>query len=156
MFEFKLVQNENGDPSIETPLTGNDLLNTSKLNKGCAFTQEERERFGLLGLLPHQVETLEQQVARMYGQYNEHHTSLGKNIYLNVLHDYNETLFYKLTSEHLPEMLPIIYTPTVGKAVQRFSMEHRKAKGLYISYADRDKINQILENRLPMHVDFQW
>jgi malate dehydrogenase (oxaloacetate-decarboxylating) len=129
------------------------LLDTPKLNKGCAFTQEERCEFGLSGLLPTQVETLEQQAARMYVQYNEHHTNLGKNIYLNVLHDYNETLFYKLTSEHLEEMLPIIYTPTVGEAVQRFSMEHRKPKGLYISYPDRDKIEKILENRLPPEVD---
>src|SRR5579862_4432789 len=89
----------------------------------------------------------------MYMQYQEHHTNLGKNIYLNVLHDYNETLFYKLVSEHLEEMLPIIYTPTVGEAVQRFSMEHRKSKGLYISYADRNKMDEILDNRLPLYVD---
>ncbi len=153
MFDAKLVQNENGDLVIETSLTGNDLLNTSKLNKGCAFTPEERIRFGLLGLLPLQMETLEQQTARMYAQFQEHHTNLGKNIYLNVLHDYNETLFYNLTSHHLAEMLPIIYTPTVGEAVQRFSLEHRKTRGLYISYPDRDKIEQILENRLPHYVD---
>ena len=153
MFEFKLIKNENGELVIETELTGSDLLSTPKLNKGCAFTQEERERFGLLGLLPTQVETLEQQAARMYVQYHEHHTNLGKNIYLNVLHDYNETLFYKLTSQHLAEMLPIIYTPTVGDAVQRFSTEHRKARGLYINYPDRNKMSEILDNRLPTDVD---
>ena len=107
----------------------------------------------MAGLLPHQVETLEQQVARMYVQYHEHHTNLGKNIYLNVLHDYNETLFYKLVSEHLEEMLPIIYTPTVGEAVQRFSLEHRKARGLYISYDDRNKLDEFLDNRVPPEVD---
>lgn len=138
---------------IETSLTGSDLLNTPKLNKGCAFTQAERDMFGLTGLLPHQIETLEQQAARMYVQYQEHHTNLGKNIYLNVLHDYNETLFYKLVSEHLEEMLPIVYTPTVGEAVQRFSMEHRKAKGLYISYPDCHQIEKMLDNRLPNEVD---
>ena len=154
MYEFKLAENnENGEPVIETSLTGDDLLSASKLNKGCAFTQEERERFNLLGLLPHQIETLEQQVARMHVQFHEHHTNLGKNIYLNVLHDYNETLFYKLASEHLSEMLPIIYTPTVGEAVQRYSMELRKPKGLYISYPDKNKIEQILDNRLPKNVD---
>lgn len=154
MFEFNIIRNNQGEIThIETHLTGNNLLSTSKLNKGCAFTQEERERLGLVGLLPLQVETLEQQVARMYMQYNEHHTNLGKNIYLTVLHDYNETLFYKLASQHLEEMLPIVYTPTVGEAVQRFSMEHRKAKGLYISYPDRDKINAILANRVPPEVD---
>src|SRR3990167_5314879 len=143
MFEFKLIHNANGEVDhIETSLTGYDLLGTPKLNKGCAFSQEERELFGLTGLLPHQVETFEQQIARMYVQYHEHHTNIGKNIYLNMLHDYNETLFYKLASDHLEEMLPIIYTPTVGEAVQRFSLEHRRAKGLYISYPDREKIDE--------------
>lgn len=154
MFEFKIIRDDNGDIThIDTCLSGYDLLNTSKLNKGCAFTQEEREAFHLTGLLPHQVETLEQQVARMYVQYHEHHTNLGKNIYLNVLHDYNETLFYKLVNQHLEEMLPIVYTPTVGEAVQRFSMEHRKSKGLYISYPDRHQIDKILDHRLPPEVD---
>lgn len=154
MFEFKIIRNPEGDiANIETCLTGNDLLSNPKLNKGCAFTREERELFGLTGLLPHHVETLDQQVARMNVQYHEHHSNLGKNIYLNVLHDYNETLFYKLASQHLEEMLPIIYTPTVGEAVQRFSTEHRKAKGLYISYQDRDRIDEILDNRLPPEVD---
>ena len=154
MFEFKIIRNDEGAIThIETCLTGNDLLNTSKLNKGTAFSREERERFSLTGLLPHQVETLEQQVARMHMQYHEHHTNLGKNIYLNVLHDYNETLFYKLVSQHLEEMLPIIYTPTVGEAVQRFSLEHRKAKGLYISYPDRNEIEKILDHRVPPQVD---
>lgn len=154
MFEFRAVYDENGKVShIETALKGDGLLNTAKLNKGCAFSIEEREQFSLQGLLPSQVETLEQQTARMYVQYHEHHTNLSKNIYLNVLHDYNETLFYKLVSEHLEEMLPIIYTPTVGEAVQRFSLEHRKAKGLYITYNDRDKIDLLLENRLPSEVD---
>lgn len=154
MFKFKMIHGPDGSVShIETPLSGNDLLSSSKLNKGCAFNEEEREAFNLTGLLPLQVETLQQQVTRMYIQYSEHKTALGKNIYLNVLHDYNETLFYKLVSQHLEEMLPIIYTPTVGEAVQRFSLEHRKAKGLYISYPDRDRIMQILENRLPSEVD---
>jgi malate dehydrogenase (oxaloacetate-decarboxylating) len=154
MFEFKIIRNHEGEIThIETDLTGHNLLNTSKLNKGTAFSREEHELFSLDGLLPHQVETLEQQVGRMYVQYHEHHTNLGKNIYLNVLHDYNETLFYKLVSEHLEEMLPIVYTPTVGEAVQQFSLEHRKAKGLYISYPDRNKIDKILDYRVPPEVD---
>ncbi|MDR3478023.1 MAG: NAD-dependent malic enzyme [Gammaproteobacteria bacterium] len=154
MLELKITRNNNGDISgIETSLVGNDLLSTPKLNKGCAFSREEREELKLVGLLPHQIETLEQQVARMHAQYHEHRSNMGKNIYLNVLHDYNETLFYKLVSEHLEEMLPIIYTPTIGEAVERFSMEHRKTRGQYISYPDRDQIEAILENRLPDQVD---
>lgn len=154
MFEFKIMRNDQGETThIETSLTGPNLLNNPKLNKGCAFSQSEREQFGLVGLLPYQVETLDQQVARMYVQYHEHHTNLGRNIYLNVLHDYNETLFYKLVSQHLEEMLPVIYTPTVGDAVQRFSLEHRKTKGLYISYPEINSIEEILNNRLPREVD---
>lgn len=154
MFEFKIIKNATGTiDHIETSLTGNDLLSSSRLNKGCAFTYEEREQFQLTGLLPPLVETMEQQSARMYMQYHEHHTNLGKNIYLNMLHDYNQTLFYKLVSEHLEEMLPIIYTPTVGEAVQRFSLEHRKPKGIYISYRDRDNIDKILDYCAPSEVD---
>ncbi|MBA3661587.1 MAG: NAD-dependent malic enzyme [Gammaproteobacteria bacterium] len=154
MLKFKLVRDENDHVNyLETPLSGENLLSTARLNKGCAFPRDEREEFGLTGLLPYHVETLEQQVARMYMQYKEHHTNLGKNIYLNVLHDYNETLFYKLVNQHLEEMLPIIYTPTVGEAVQRFSLELRKPKGLYICYKERDQIDKILENRLPSEVD---
>jgi len=154
MFKFKIASNAADKVlHIETPLSGGDLLDTSILNKGCAFTLEERELFGITGLLPSQVETLEQQAMRMYLQYHEHHTNLGKNIYLNVLHDYNQILFYKLVSQHLEEMLPVIYTPTVGEAVQRFSTEMRQSRGLYISYRDKDKIDKILENRLPHEVD---
>jgi malate dehydrogenase (oxaloacetate-decarboxylating) len=86
-------------------------------------------------------------------QFHEQGSNLAKNIYLNVLHDYNETLFYRLVSQHLEEMLPIIYTPTVGEAVQHFSLEHRKPKGLYISYQDRNRIETILDNRVPPEVD---
>lgn len=154
MHQFKIIQNETGEIShIETNLMGEELLSTPKLNKGCAFNQDERELFSLTGLLPHQVETLEQQATRMYEQYNEHHSNLGKNIYLNVLHDYNETLFYKLASDHLEEMLPIIYTPTVGEAVQRFSTELRKPRGLYLSYCGRDRIEKILDQLLPNEID---
>ncbi|HEX4045901.1 MAG TPA: NAD-dependent malic enzyme [Gammaproteobacteria bacterium] len=154
MFEFKTITNNQGEiDHIETPLSGYELLGSPKLNKGCAFPNEERALFGLTSLLPHQVETLEQQVARMYVQYHEHHTNLGKNIYLNVLHDYNETLFYKLASLHLEEILPIIYTPTVGEAVQRFSLEHRKAQGFYLSYPDRDRLEKILNGHVPPEVD---
>lgn len=154
MLEFKIVRDSTGNIAcIETRLSGYDLLSTPRLNKGCAFTREEREMFNLVGLLPHQIETLEQQVKRMHAQYHEHRSNMGKNIYLNVLHDYNETLFYRLVSENLEEMLPIIYTPTIGEAVERFSLEHRKTRGHYISYPDRNEIEKILDNRLPENVD---
>lgn len=154
MFEFNIVYDKDGHPDhLETDQTGYRILGNPKLNKGCAFTEEERNELGLMGLLPQNMETLDEQAARMYIQYSEHHTNLSKNIYLHVLHDYNETLFYKLASKHLEEMLPILYTPTVGEAVKRFSLELRKPKGLYISYNDRDRIDDILEHRLPPEVD---
>ncbi len=151
---FKIIRNPDGDIThIETNLLGYDLLSHPKLNKGCAFTRDEREIFQLTGLLPHQVETLEQQVARMYAQYLEKRTNLDKYIYLNVLHDYNETLFYQLTSRYLEEMLPIIYTPTVGDAVEHFSSQHRKSRGLYISYPDIKNIDHILKKYLSDDID---
>lgn len=147
---FHVIRNKKGDiDHIETSLSGHDLLSTAQLNKGCAFTREERQTFHLAGLVPFYVETLEHQVSRMYAQYQEHPTPISKNVYLNVLHDYNETLFYKLVSEHLEEMLPIIYTPTVGEAVQKFSLQLRKTRGLYISYDEQNQIDSILENGLP-------
>lgn len=154
MFEFNIIRDSDGRAThVETSLTGYDLLGTPKLNKGCAFTESERDQFGLVGLLPQNIETLDEQSARMYIQFSEHHTNLSKNIYLHVLHDYNETLFYHVVSKHLEEMLPIIYTPTVGEAVKRFSLELRKPKGLCISYNDRHRINEILDHRLPRDVD---
>src|SRR3990167_175911 len=154
MFKFKIIRNQDDQSSyLETSLTGYDLLGNPKVNKGAAFSLDEREQFGLVGLLPENIETLDEQTTRMYVQYSEHHTNLSKNIYLHVLHDYNETLFYKLVRKHLEEMLPILYTPNVGEAVKRFSLELRKPKGLYISYKDRDRIDEILDNRLPPDVD---
>jgi malate dehydrogenase (oxaloacetate-decarboxylating) len=154
MFEFKILHDATGGISrVETSLNGRNLLNCPQLNKGCAFNREERDLFELNGLLPHQIETLDQQAARMYVQYQEHKQNLAKNIYLNVLHDYNETLFFKLVHDHLEEMIPIIYTPTVGEAVQHFSLEHRKPQGLYLSYHERDSIEAILDAHSPEAVD---
>jgi malate dehydrogenase (oxaloacetate-decarboxylating) len=113
MLDFKIYQNQN-EEWIETSLAGKLLLTIAQLNKGTAFTEEERHRFGLLGKLPAQVETLEEQVKRAYLQYNAYATPLQKNIYLNNLHDKNQVLFYKLVSDHLTEMLPLIYTPITG------------------------------------------
>lgn len=154
MLQYKLIRDKQGKIQfIETPLMHSELLNTPKLNKGTAFTQEERETFGLLGKFPARVETLEEQVKRTYRQYQEHETALDKNVYLNSLHDRNETVFFKLVGEHLTEMLPIIYTPTIGEAVEKFSQELRKSRGLFIDYNDQDRIEEILDNRLNPEID---
>lgn len=136
-----------GEEWIETELQGKELLITYLLNKGTAFTEEERHSLGLLGKLPAKVETLEEQVERVYRQFKEYENDLQKHIYLNNLHDKNEILFYKLINEHLVEMIPIIYTPVVGKAVREFSHEFRQPRGLYIAYPDRENMEAILENR---------
>ena len=142
-----------GKTNLETSLCGKLLLTTPQLNKGTAFTHEEREQFKLAGKLPMAVETLEQQMLRAYGQYSSYNDNLNKNIYLNELHDSNQVLFYKLVSEHLSEMLPMIYTPIVGTAVKKFSRDFRHPRGLYISYPDRDRMEEILSNRSNPNID---
>jgi malate dehydrogenase (oxaloacetate-decarboxylating) len=128
---------------LEDPLT----------NKGTAFSEEERSELGLRGLLPGVVETLEQQVRRRYQAYQEQPTNVARHINLRALQDTNETLFYRLVSDHIEEMLPVLYTPTVGLACQRFSEIYRRPRGLFIAYPDRDRIGEILRNRPRREVD---
>jgi malate dehydrogenase (oxaloacetate-decarboxylating) len=126
--------------------SGPTLLNTPVLNKDCAFTQEEREAFGLTGLLPQHFESLDTQVKRAYRQFLSFEEPIHQHIYLRRIQDHNETLFYRLISEHVEEMMPIIYTPVVGEACERFSEIYRHQRGLFISYPDKDRIEQILAN----------
>src|SRR5450631_266698 len=122
-------------------------------NKGTAFTEEERSARGLRGLLPSVVETLEQHVARSYQAFREQPSDIARHINLRALQDTNETLFYRLVTDHAEEMLPILYTPTVGQACQRFSEIYRRPRGLFIAYPDRDRIGEILHNRPRREVD---
>jgi len=145
-FQIKHVP-KTGEKILITPTTGKMLLTTPQFNKSTAFTIEERHEFNLLGKLPAHVETLEQQVERAYMQFKCYQTPLLKNVYLNSLHDSNIVLFYALVKQHIAEMLPIIYTPTVGEAVEKFSREFQNARGLYISYDNRHDIDEILKNR---------
>ena len=125
---------------------GPSLLEMPLLNKGSAFTPQERVEFNLIGLLPQNVETIEEQVTRVYSQYKQCATDLDKHIYLRSIQDNNETLFFRLLDSHLDEMLPIIYTPTVGQACQEFSKIYRTHRGLFISYPERDRIDDILRS----------
>lgn len=154
MLKFK-TQRQKGETTdwVETGLTGKALLTIPQLNKGTAFTEEEREIFGLKGKLPARIETLEEQVQRCYVQFSAYTTNLQKNIYLNNLNDKNQVLFYKLVITYLEEMLPTIYTPIVGTAVKQFSTEFRQPRGLYISYDDIDDIDTILSNRTNPEID---
>ena len=116
------------------------------INKDTAFTFKERLKLGLLGKMPPKIETIEQQAARCYVQYQTEPSDLAKYIYLNELHNRNETLFYKLVGDHLTEMMPIVYTPTVGEAIQKFSHIYRSQRGLIISYPDKDHIEEMLSD----------
>lgn len=128
------------------PYAGPNLLETPLLNKGSAFTAEERAAFNLAGLLPPRYETIEEQVKRCYLQYSSFDKAIDKHIYLRAIQDNNETLFYRLLKDHLVEMMPIIYTPTVGDACEQFSDIYRSSRGLFISYEDRDQLDDILRN----------
>jgi len=131
---------------IETSLTGQLLLDTPLLNKGSAFPEDERREFGLLGLLPQHCSTVEEQLARTYENYRRKETDLERYVFLTALQDRNETLFYRLLQEHISEMMPIIYTPTVGEGCRQYSHVFRRPRGLYISYPHRDEIRAILDN----------
>ncbi|MFT5755954.1 MAG: malate dehydrogenase (oxaloacetate-decarboxylating) [Alteromonadaceae bacterium] len=128
------------------PYSGPSLLETPLLNKGSAFSAEERANFNLMGLLPPRYETIDEQVERAYMQYRSFQNDLNKHIYLRAIHDNNETLFFKLVQAHLAEMMPIIYTPTVGDACEQFSDIYRSSRGLFISYEDRHHMDDILRN----------
>ncbi len=121
---------------IETKLRGRQLLSDPRVSHGVAFTREERQAFGLVGLLPPAVLTLDVQAARAYKQFSAHPGSLAKSVYLNLLRERNEVLYFRLLQDHLAEMLPIVYTPTVGEAIQRFSTEFRGTRGVYLSVDD--------------------
>jgi malate dehydrogenase (oxaloacetate-decarboxylating) len=132
---------------------GMDLLDTPVWNKGTAFDDNERAAFGLQGLIPARIESLEEQAGRAYEAFKTKSTDLGRHIYLRQLQDSNETLFYRLMLEHVEEMLPMVYTPTVGLACQEFSHIYRRPRGLIVSYPLRDSIAQILRNRPNREVD---
>ncbi|OUR80913.1 NAD-dependent malic enzyme [Colwellia psychrerythraea] len=128
------------------PYAGPSLLETPLLNKGSAFSKEERGSFNLTGLLPPRFESIDEQAERAYRQYSCFQTNINKHIYLRAIHDNNETLFFKLVQNNLAEMLPIIYTPTVGDACEQFSDIYRSSRGLFISYEDRFNIDDMLRN----------
>jgi malate dehydrogenase (oxaloacetate-decarboxylating) len=139
--------------TLEVPFVGHLLLERPLLNKGTAFTAEERRSLKLLGLLPPHEETLEEQATRAFEAYQDKTTDLERHIYLRALQDINETLFYRLVLDHLGEMMPIIYTPTVGLACERFSHILRRPRGLFISYPERGEIDAILDDAASPRVE---
>jgi malate dehydrogenase (oxaloacetate-decarboxylating) len=140
---------------LEIKVRGRAVLADPRINRGTAFTAEERRALGLTGLLPPRVLTLDQQAARAYDQYLDQPDDLAKNVNLTALHDRNEVLFYRLVADHLAEMLPIVYTPTVGAAIARYSHEYRRPRGVYLSADAPEDIEPSLVNsgRGPDDVD---
>lgn len=134
------------------PYAGLALLSTPLLNKGAAFSAEERRSFNLEGLLPEATETIQEQVVRAYQQYCCFESNMDKHIYLRNIQDTNETLFYRLVQNHISEMMPVIYTPTVGAACENFSNIYRRGRGLFISYPNRDRIDDLLNNAANQNV----
>ncbi|HTA72240.1 MAG TPA: NAD-dependent malic enzyme [Bryobacteraceae bacterium] len=137
---------ENPIACYETRTRGLAVLNSPLLNKGTAFSAGERKELGLTGLLPPDISTLEVQVKRAYNQYERLPDALGKNVYLTALHDRNEVLFYRLFSEHLREMIPIVNDLTVGMAMEQYHHECRRPRGVYLSIDHTDSIEEAFAN----------
>ncbi len=131
---------------VKTQLRGQELLNHPLLNKGTAFTANERAHLGLDGLLPQQVSTIQDQVKRRYERFSKLTTPLEKHLLLSEIQNTNEILFYRLVSEHVREMLPLVYTPTVGDISQQFSLFHAHHRGLYLSIDLQDKLEVIFDS----------
>ncbi len=154
MWDFQtVVDKSSGETFFELPMQGSSLLGCPVFNKGSAFTEEERTEFGLHGLLPPHVGSLDEQLARRYGDFQQRTTNLLRHIYLRDLQDRNEVLFYRLMKNHIAEMMPLIYTPVVGEACQHFSKIYRSPRGLFLSYEHRHEIDKVLENRPFRDVD---
>src|SRR6201995_5987470 len=130
--------------ALQVSLSGFDLINSPRLNKGTAFSEEERDVFDLHGLLPPHVGHLDEQVARRLHALDRQPTPFSKYAFLRDLQDTNETLFYALVVRNVEQMLPLVYTPTVGEGCQRFSEIWRKPRGLFLSYPNQHRISRIL------------
>jgi malate dehydrogenase (oxaloacetate-decarboxylating) len=140
-------------PHSSATRPGVDVLNRPTLNKGTAFTEEERNALGLHGLLPPHFETLDEQAVRAYEAFTPKPDDLERHIYLRALQDTNEVLYYRLLLDHIEEMTPLVYTPVVAQACQRFSHIYRRPRGLFISYPLRESIPALLRNRPHREVD---
>jgi malate dehydrogenase (oxaloacetate-decarboxylating) len=133
------------DGAWRTTLRGRQVLADPRINKGTAFGNAERAELGLIGLIPAGHLTLDQQAGRIYAQFQRQSSNLARNVLLNELHDRNEVLYYRVLADHLSEMLPVIYTPTVGQAIENYSHEYRRPRGVYLSVDQPELIERSLE-----------
>lgn len=145
---FELVRDAAGNEHMKVHADGVALLRTALTNKGTAFTEDERIALGLDGLLPPHVATLEEQLTRVYTNFTRESSPIAKYVYLRSLQERNELLFYALLERHLEEMLPIVYTPTVGEAVQKFHALYQSARGLSLSSQNIDRAKTAATNCL--------
>src|SRR5262245_41982410 len=146
MDRYAMMQDVEGNAHLGVPLRGVALLRHPLYTKGSAFTPEERSALGLEGLLPQAVSTMEQQARRAYANIARKTDALEKYIGLAALQDRNEHLFYRVLVDHVEELMPIVYTPTVGRACQEFSHIFRRARGLWITPAHRGRVHEVLGN----------
>src|SRR5215212_9427713 len=154
MLDFRVaVDDASGEEVVEVALSHLSLLDCPMFNKGSAFPEGERTEFGLHGLLPPHVGSIDEQLERRYRDFQQKRTEIQQHIYLRDLQDRNEVLFYRLMTDHIAEMMPLIYTPVVGEACEHFSRIYRRPRGLFVSYERRGEIDATLENRPFRQVD---
>ena len=142
---YTIAQGPDGTRTVQIHARGMAVLDDPQVNRGTAFTTDERDHLGLHGLLPSGLETITEQVARCYEQFGQADSDVARWVFLTQLHDSNEVLFYRLVGEHVEEMLPIVYTPTVGTAIQEFSHLFRRPRGLFLNVEDVDGIEMALD-----------
>jgi malate dehydrogenase (oxaloacetate-decarboxylating) len=142
---YEIVQTESG-PVYRVRARSTQVMREPIIFRGTAFTLDQRASLGLTGLLPSGVSTMDAQAKRVYAQYLRQPDELAKNVYLTSLRDRNEVLFYRLLADHVEEMLPIIYTPTIGSAIERYSHEYRRPRGVFLSIDHQDQIEEALSN----------
>ena len=145
-----IVTDADGKSHISTSFRGLPLLRFVLVNKGTAFTLEERRELGLCGLLPSRVSTMEQQLERCYQQFHRRSTNLEKYVFLRELQENQEVLYYALIEQHLEEMMPIIYTPTVGEAVEQFSDIFQNPRGLTVNTENVERLTEVIDD-YPLH-----
>ncbi len=141
--DFELLRRDGRDV-IRVACRGRDVLNNPIINFGTAFTTEQRKALGITGLLPNAVISMDAQLRRVYRQFSQEPSDLAKYLYLTTMQDRNETLFYRLLTENIEEMLPIIYTPTIGQAIQEYSHWFHKPRGIYLDIDNPDAIRPAL------------
>jgi len=153
MSHYRVKYDSDNNPYLEVDQSGSDLLHNPLLSKGTAFSERERHEFGLMGLIPPHISTMQEQLGRVYENFKSKNNNIERYIHLRALQDRNETLFYALLNDHAQEMIPIIYTPTVGEAVQKGSHIYRHSRGLYISPSNIESFEEMVDNLPSQNID---